>query len=561
VTNPSNFAGKLIIADLTNPDKRQDISTLITNLNVSYTMGEASALSFEIVDPFRISALQTVISDRDFSVSRELTFANNNYFIPGRDIIYETQTIGSLDGGTSVTNVKQLFEMVEVTFSQGPGISPTFAVQCYSKGVQQMKRDRNPSAVKGTGTAFVRAAALKYGLKFFGEQTSKPQTITKASGSKQAESLWDVITRLAGDAKFVFFEVDGYFVFASEKFLLNKWGAKSTVIDVPRKAAEKKLGKKTFKKFFPVSFPNSASNPLQLTQFPTISKSANDAYEGNGSLLLNRKNGTQLRPGMTIKVDNIPNMSNYYLVTEVSFPDMSPEPVTVSFRTPSRDEEKEKPKELAIGTSYKQSYSAAGSRFAVKNISKTARDSSGGARQRPWLGDARLLPLPAPGFPLSYPRMAKANITKLYDKASILSNKAESSTLQANTVVATGNLDLWDRPVLIADNGEAKTVYSVSHVINATTPYLCVVLPLIYTEGGVVVQKTEAEVIAKYNADGGYLGSAKYFAVVSGPTKRNAIINARDYGLLLSWQNELVLKKRFGGPASEAIGGPDSEWT
>ena len=44
-------------------------------------------------------------------------------------------------------------------------------------------------------------------------------------------------------------------------------------------------------------------------------------------------------------------------------------------------------------------------------------------------------------------------------------------------------------------------------------------------------------------------------------TKRNAIVNARDYGLLLSWQNELVVKKRFNGPASEAIGGPDSEWT
>jgi hypothetical protein len=115
--------------------------------------------------------------------------------------------------------------------------------------------------------------------------------------------------------------------------------------------------------------------------------------------------------------------------------------------------------------------------------------------------------------------------------------------------------------VLIGDNGEVKTLYSITHVVNATTPYLCVLLPLIYTEDGVVVQKTEAEVIAKYNADGGYLGSAKYLAVVSGPTKRNAIVNARDYGLLLSWQNELVVKKRFNGPASEAIGGPDSEWT
>ena len=116
-----------------------------------------------------------------------------------------------------------------------------------------------------------------------------------------------------------------------------------------------------------------------------------------------------------------------------------------------------------------------------------------------------------------------------------------------------GNLDLYNRPVLPYATPETfplspnwvHTTYSLTHVFAAGSEYRAVLLPTIYTEGGVAVMKTNAEAIAKYNADGGYLGSAKHLGVLSGSTEKKAILNARDYGWLVSQQQEEILAKRF----------------
>ena len=477
------YAGKLIIADISSPVKtrqndRRNISNLVTNLSLSYTMDMASQLSFEIVDPFNASTYDLSLTSGDGS------FTSNNYFIPGRDIIYETQTVGAIDAsGSNVTYVRQLFEIADVTFQPGPGVSPTYSVQCYTKAIQQMKRDRNPSAIKGSGTSFVYNAAKKYGLRFFGEQTSKKQTITKAKGSKQAESLWTVIDRLAGEAKFVCYEVNGVLVFASEKYLLNKWGLESNIV-VPKSKNEKNTSsKQKFLRFFPASFPSLPSDLLQLHQFPTIRKSANDAYEGNGSIVVDRKNGTQLRPGMTVRIQNIPNFSGSYLITDVSFQDMTADPVSITFRTPTRDEEKQPAKDLKIGQKVDQVYTTQAAKLKVQNVASSAKTKSGRPIQAPWLQDARLRPLPTAEAPYSYPRMNKANLTKLYDKNAIFGPKELSSTLEENVLLVDGNIDLWNRPIIMS-SGDAKTLFSiteVTEVVSASAPFACVLLPTIYT--------------------------------------------------------------------------------
>jgi hypothetical protein len=89
------------------------------------------------------------------------------------------------------------------------------------------------------------------------------------------------------------------------------------------------------------------------------------------------------------------------------------------------------------------------------------------------------------------------------------------------------------------------TIFSITYEFEFGSEWRAVVLPTIYTQGGVAVLKSSAEVIAKYNADGGYLGTAKYLAVVRGETKQKAILNARDYAYLLSKQQSLILDKRF----------------
>jgi len=114
------YQGKILIADLSNTSSNgyADISKLVTSVNVSYSMDMASQLSFELVDP-------------------ELRMSGQNFFTLGRDIIYETQTLGRIDDGSgSAALVKQLFEISKVTVSQGPGGSPTFSIDCYSKAIQ-----------------------------------------------------------------------------------------------------------------------------------------------------------------------------------------------------------------------------------------------------------------------------------------------------------------------------------------------------------------------------------------------------------------------------------------
>lgn len=542
----SNFRGpferKIIIASL--PDnKSADISTHVTQASVSYSINQASELSFEVIDT-------------------ELIMSKNNYFILGRDIIYETNTLGRVNSYTGeVRKIEQLFEIANVTVSQGPGGSAIYSIKCYSKAIQQMKRDKKPGAIKGNGSQYIRNAASYYGLDVYCEETSKAKNITKASGSKQTDSIWDVMLRLADDAKFVLFEVDGILVFASEKFLLHKWG--TDIRYVEKKVADPKTKEKKTKslarRFIPLQWPNSGDEYrgtpgyFRLLERPTITKSANDPYAAEGSCSVERFNGTQIRPGMTAYVGNIPNMSGYYLIDSVSFNEMVPDPIAITFRTLTRDEEKEKIELLPIGKRYTQQ-AAVSSSVSGENIQTTAfsaQKEKGNpiSKSQP---DKRIIGnnLPTSTNRYRYPLMKYANISRTY--ASTL-GKIEKSTNDRDSVIITGNIDLWERPVLPITNTSGSsiigyhTLFSVTHVVTSGSEFRAIILPLIYTEGGVAVLKTEAQAISKYNDTGGYSGGAKHLGVISGKTRNAAILNARDYALLLSFQQQLIMQNRFPG--------------
>jgi hypothetical protein len=556
----SNFRGpferKLLISSL--PDNLvSDISDKVTDFSVSYSISQASEISFDVVDV-------------------NLEMSRNNYFILGRDVIYETQTLGRVNSFTGeVRQVRQLFEIAQVTSAQGPGGSAIYSVQCYSKAIQQMKRDKSPGTIKGNGSQYVKNAAKKYGLDFYCEESSKAKNITKAKGSKQQDSVWDVLARLATDAKFVLFEVDGILVFASETFLLHKWGSNIRYID--KKTVDKKTKKKSIKKlarrFIPLQWPNSGPQYIgtpeyfRLIERPSITKSANDPYAGNGSCLVERFNGVQIRPGMTAYVGYVPNSSGYYLVESVSFKEMTPDPVAVGFRTLTRDEEKEAIKLLPLGEKYQQTFvrDAPGPR--------TTKEAVRDAAEKPITNtsppDKRITGknLPTEAEPLRYPEMEYANISRTYASYYGIIPK---STNNRNSVIITGNIDLWNRPIVLELNkAQTKTIgyhtlYSVEYVYPEGSSFKAAVLPTVFTENGVAVIKSYDEVVAKYVADGGYSGSAKYLAIVEGGSRQDAVLNGRDYGLLLSRQQSLVIEKRFPGISYKNFvntpGGLDSEW-
>jgi hypothetical protein len=145
------------------------------------------------------------------------------------------------------------------------------------------------------------------------------------------------------------------------------------------------------------------------------------------------------------------------------------------------------------------------------------------------------------------------------------------STNDPDSLIIKGNIDLWNRPILPYTNKAGTkvlgyhTLYSITTVEQAGSEYRAIILPTIYTQNGVAVEKTEAEILAKYAAAGGYQGTAKHLGVLRGATKADAIMNANDYAYLLSYQSANLTEKRIPGFSLETLvntpGGSDSVWT
>ena len=551
--SPDRYKRKIIIASLS--DKAyDDISSQVTRASINYSISMASELSFDVIDV-------------------DLRMAKKNYFILGRDVIYETHTLGQINARTGgIKPIQQIFEISDVSVSQGPGGSAVYSLKCYSKATQQMKRDKQPGSIPGSGSQFIINAAKKYGLDFYCENTTKGKTTTKASGSKQTESLWDVMLRMAGDAKFVLFEVDGILVFASEKYLLSKWGTDTLKVDLSGFDPKAKKTKSTpfTLRFIPLQWPNSGpdyvgkSGYFRLMERPTITKKANDPYAAEGSCSVERFNGTQIRPGMTAYVGNVPHMSGYYLVESVSFNEMTPDPVSVGFRTLTRDEETEKIELLPIGVTYQQTF------IAGEKIKTTVEQNA--ILNMPQIkfsfADKRITGanLPDANNVYRYPEMPYANISRTYAAEK---GPMPASTNDFNSLIITGNLDLYNRPLYVVRNKkneviEWRTIHSITHVVQAGSEYRAIVLPSVFTENGTSVMKTNDEIIDRYNADGGYAGSAKHLGVLRGNTFEDAVRNARDYGYLLSIQSFWVFVVKIPNFNEKKLvntpGGSDSNW-
>jgi hypothetical protein len=559
------FERRLYIANL---QKLQDgdyvdITDFVTDLSVSYTMDMASLISFNIID-------------------QNFEMFTRGYFRIGRDIIYDTNTIGAINAKNGkIRYVRQLFEISSVTMSQGPGGSPAFSIQCYSKAIQQMKRDKNPSAIQGNGSEFIRNAAKRYGLGFYGEETTKNKEITQSSGSKQAESLWDVMTRLAGEAKFVLFEVDGILVFASETWLLNKWGTESVwSVNQTTDSSGNIVKKLSVRRYTPLTFygldyQTPREQPFVLTQLPQFTKSENDPYAESGSCSVVRTNATQLRPGMTVAVSVIQNgvgqIGGNYIIESVTFQEMVPDPVSISFRTPTKDLDKVKIEQIAIGEVYQQTYvPGGGGALAVRTVAQAeiaslgAKDKNGNPSIWPIL-DSRIIDFPKNETPFKYPTMEYANITISYPAfvnliSSYTGFKSAPSTNDRNSNIVVGNLNLFERPIYktstLISRTRPQVVDSYIYTFYSGSEWRSVLIPAIYAyvyndeEAAQVkvsaVRKSLTEAKDKYLELGGFEGSAKHFGVFRGETYADANANARDYLYLLVWQQEaFVLPHRF----------------
>ena len=286
------------LISISNPSGQNlDIAPAITRLGVSFTMDMCSEINFDILDP-------------------GFKFANANYFQIRRDVIYSGM----------------LFEISAVEVQRSSGYDPLYRISARSKPIQLMKRDKGAEAFTGmTPTQFAGAIAARFSMGFFGQETTKSQTIVKGRSANVDESVWDVLSRVANDNQFVVFETNNILFFTSQTNLAGKWGDPEFIFQgntlIPFGWPETAEG--TFA---------GASDRYQLMDMPTLRRSDDNPMDAEGSILVERTNGRQLRPGMTINLTGIPDFEGLYIITAVDFEEGVSDPVTVSFRIPADPE-------------------------------------------------------------------------------------------------------------------------------------------------------------------------------------------------------------------------------
>lgn len=262
-------------------DIRLKMTNAVEKMELSWTMDSVSQMRITFIDP-------------------DMQFLAGNYFQARRIMTYK---------GVE-------FEVASIEVGPGVGNVARVIVEARRSAIQKIKRDKNPTAYNGvTATDYARIIAARYGLNFVGESTATKGSITQASTDTAKESVWDVLGRLAGEAKFVCFESEGALFFASQEWLIRR----REVVDM--------------------RWPSTAAQPYKLLERPTIRTSEDDLYSFELQLTLERTNAIDLRPGMTVNLSGIPQFEWQYLITEVAYEEGSTDPVSISARTPEKTED------------------------------------------------------------------------------------------------------------------------------------------------------------------------------------------------------------------------------
>jgi len=332
------FAGIVRLADIDDDLTQLTFMNNILSIDVDFGMDLSSQINIELVDPgYRMTEL--------------------NYFVPRRDIWYR---------GTR-------YEIADVSVGPGDGGSPRVSLAICNKSIQRMKRDKRSGSVSASSAyEYAGRAATKFGLGFVGQKTAKTKNTFSTKTDSSEESVWDVLTRTAGENQYVVFEVDGVLVYAQQEWLMWKFGLLgSKVYNRKTKKTETKryvpllhiptLGTELDLKFlinegYIGQSPDAdvvTGQAFQLATYPSFETSDNDPLAASGSCEVLMPNGGQLRPGYTGLIGPEPNyFFGGYLITSVSFSEGSPDSAKVQFRTPEEPKNQQgKPITALYGTS------------------------------------------------------------------------------------------------------------------------------------------------------------------------------------------------------------------
>lgn len=235
----------------------------------------------------------------------------------------ELLSTGRLGVGATLDYLDLRFRISGIEVGGGSD-APTIAVTCLSAGVMTLRERKGPLVVSNQSpTTFARREAESVGLGFVGEDSAPLAAITRADPSdgetKDAESSWDVIRRLADEIGFVAFEAAGTLYFAKPSWLIGRPGVRTWVVRYPEATAFGELG---------------------CLEVPTCRRTVASEPPVTIDASLMQYHASPIRPGDKVVFAGVPTFEGDYLVTNVPITVDGVTPSTVSFATPVDPEPK-----------------------------------------------------------------------------------------------------------------------------------------------------------------------------------------------------------------------------
>lgn len=246
------------------------------------TIGEVGEANIEIQDSItsfnyelsadRVSQIKFTVHDPNFEMY------NRNYFVIGRRVVYN--------------NLEFEVAAVEINYQS----LSKCVVTARTKAIQNMRRDVSRATFGNVSpTQAASAAAALFGLEFFGEATAVNGNIVRQETDGVTESTYAVLSRLAKEMDFRFFESRGTLFFASER-------------NIVRSQPEVNL-----------YVPSPNNDPLFVSRL-NVRKSADSkkpsSFQAN---IIKNRSSINIFPGMSVNIVGINGFEYPFMVDRVAF--------------------------------------------------------------------------------------------------------------------------------------------------------------------------------------------------------------------------------------------------
>ena len=187
-------------------------------------------------------------------------------------------------------------------------------IKARSYAAQKFKRNKEAVVRRNISpTNWLIAEANTVGATVVGQASAARSQIVRINTENEQQSTWDVMTTLAGELGYLFFECAGVFYFGQPSWLVTRASAKYGFV-----------------------WPdNEDTSTISILKTPSCRASENAKEAATVDVLVDRAIGTSLRPGDPVTFSGVPLFAGTYMVSGVSWSEIHPsEPVSVSLTTP-----------------------------------------------------------------------------------------------------------------------------------------------------------------------------------------------------------------------------------